>query len=281
MDLDLQLSQMKPRTKGLVFDLVSEAGFDVTDWLKSASQPSKAKANPKYCYEWSFVQPETVVIFNLWHDIMKPHDGYIVYQENFRANAEHHRANGGKQQWITRGEKLDRDVSVAANGGLPVRVIVLDGDRRNTEDPNSESSKVRFRELDPEPWHVLKYDRTNGDFILARGKPKNQFVDQFDVGLPDQADRVSATVNRFVRKAEVRQAALSRAAGHCELCGEAGFVMESGAIYLETHHIIPLCEGGSDDIRNVAAVCPNDHKRAHFAANRSTIRDKLLLVAND
>jgi 5-methylcytosine-specific restriction protein A len=33
---------------------------------------------------------------------------------------------------------------------------------------------------------------------------------------------------------------------------------------LETHHIIPLSEEGEDIEENVIALCPNDHRRAHF-----------------
>lgn len=189
MNLADELADLKPRTKKLVFDLVEEAGFDVTDWRASATNPAKAKANPKYCYEWSFVESGKVVIFNLWHDIMKVLDGEIVYQENFRANAAFHRANGGKSQWSTRGDKLDAAVDIAARNKLPIRVIILDGDRRNTEDPNSESSRVSFRELDPSEWYVREYNPSDGAFILARGRGRTTFADQFDTADQQIVDR--------------------------------------------------------------------------------------------
>ncbi len=52
--------------------------------------------------------------------------------------------------------------------------------------------------------------------------------------------------------------------------------MESGSLYLETHHVIPLGEGGPDDDANVVALCANDHRRAHFSEERAAIRKKLL-----
>ncbi|MFT2675409.1 HNH endonuclease, partial [Escherichia coli] len=63
--------------------------------------------------------------------------------------------------------------------------------------------------------------------------------------------------------------------GRCELCGVAGFATEAG-IYLETHHVIPLAENGPDHPSNVVALCANDHRRAHFAAERQAIREQLL-----
>lgn len=52
--------------------------------------------------------------------------------------------------------------------------------------------------------------------------------------------------------------------------------MSGGAIYLETHHVVPLSEGGTDLVTNVAALCPNDHKRAHFGSDANFIRAALL-----
>ena len=54
--------------------------------------------------------------------------------------------------------------------------------------------------------------------------------------------------------------------------------MTTGALYLETHHIVPLSEGGPDHLSNVVAVCPNDHRRAHFGRDRDEIARRLAAV---
>lgn len=46
-------------------------------------------------------------------------------------------------------------------------------------------------------------------------------------------------------------------------------------IYLETHHVQPLSEGGTDSEDNVAALCPNDHRKAHYSAEAAEIREHL------
>lgn len=61
-----------------MFNLVEEAGFDVSDWIASSNDARGPKANPKYCYEWSFVQPGRIIILNLWFDQMDEEDGLIV-----------------------------------------------------------------------------------------------------------------------------------------------------------------------------------------------------------
>jgi 5-methylcytosine-specific restriction protein A len=78
------------------------------------------------------------------------------------------------------------------------------------------------------------------------------------------------------RDREVRRQVLARAAGLCEFCGEAGFLTHGGAIYLETHHVIPLSEGGADRVDNVVALCPNDHRKAHHSKDRHEIRQALV-----
>jgi 5-methylcytosine-specific restriction protein A len=76
----------------------------------------------------------------------------------------------------------------------------------------------------------------------------------------------------------VRDAALCRAKGRCELCKQPGFRMVGGEIYLETHHVIPLSDNGADHVRNVVAVCPNDHREAHHGERREEIRSRLLVM---
>lgn len=56
--------------------------------------------------------------------------------------------------------------------------------------------------------------------------------------------------------------AIQRSKGICESCEEeAPFTTKNGKPYLEVHHLLPISKGGSDHPKNVAAVCPNCHRR--------------------
>jgi 5-methylcytosine-specific restriction protein A len=67
------------------------------------------------------------------------------------------------------------------------------------------------------------------------------------------------------RSTAVRDYVLARAGGHCEACNRpAPFRTAAGRLYLETHHIRRLSDGGPDDLEWVVALCPNCHRRAHF-----------------
>ncbi len=56
-------------------------------------------------------------------------------------------------------------------------------------------------------------------------------------------------------------------------------MMPNGSIYLETHHVTSLAEGGSDSESNVVALYPNHHREAHFGINRMEMRDSLSKLA--
>lgn len=92
---------------------------------------------------------------------------------------------------------------------------------------------------------------------------------------PAQTKAASAT-NLYVRSRDVRDYVLARADGTCEGCGEAApFQTASGRPYLEAHHIRRLSDGGPDDPKFVAGVCPNCHRRAHYAEDQVTFNSEL------
>jgi 5-methylcytosine-specific restriction protein A len=78
------------------------------------------------------------------------------------------------------------------------------------------------------------------------------------------------------RSGLVKRYALLRAAGKCEACGSVPpFVDDAGNGFLEVHHICRLADEGIDAPENVAAVCPNCHRRAHHSADRLAFQRRL------
>lgn len=272
------LQDIKPTERHRVMDLVQEAGVDVSDWanFREGARPDRAASNPRYCYEWAFIEPGKVVVLNLWHVEMQQQDGAIFHSANIRRFGVDMGAMG-RPNLEMRAARLDLALQTAVRARLPVRVIVLDGDIRDAENPESEASRVQNRFLDPEPWSVTSYDWITGDSTLTRGIKPERFVDQFNIPEMCQPERRHSFVGEaFYRNSEVRRQALERAEGKCEYCEQSGFVMEDGRIYLESHHVIPLSEGGADSILNVAALCPNHHREAHYGKTRMTIRKTLI-----
>ena len=69
---------------------------------------------------------------------------------------------------------------------------------------------------------------------------------------------------------------MKRAEGMCELCGKVGFLKADGTRYLESHHVIALAEDGEDRLTNVIALCPNDHREAHFGERSTEIERQMI-----
>lgn len=102
----------------------------------------------------------------------------------------------------------------------------------------------------------------------------------------DEAPPVSAGPRVGTRSVHYRSEAVKvyvqrRAAGRCEGCGElAPFKTPEGRPYLEPHHTRRLTDGGPDSRAWVVAVCPNCHRRAHYASDAEKFNAGLKELAN-
>lgn len=274
-----QLADLKPTKKARIIDLVEEAGLDVSDWANFSRGAKWAGANPKYCYEWSFVEPGRLVVLNLWHKALRESSGRVSWSGNPREWFLDPSLRSAKSVWRRRAESFDRALQEASTTTLPLRVIVNDGEMRASNDPNAQASVVQRRLLDPLPWSVTSYDPKSGQCRLIRGESPRGNADQFDLSAGSdgpETRRVDVASSIFVRDPALRAAALMRANGRCEYCLRPGFTTIDGRVFLETHHVIPLSEGGPDSAANVAAVCANHHREAHFGARAEVIRRVLL-----
>ena len=234
-----------------------------------------------------------------------------------RAKDDPWRDRKPKPVWEKRARSMDLAIQLAVRKQLPIRVIVCEGEMRDVAAGDERASQVKRRMLDPVPWRVEHYDLETGRTTLRRGSlpvgptfdsvaapalsaresavppepgasvpsagaaphVKLAFADQFDdvgEGAPNRRDAGGSV---FARSPAVRAAALRRAGGVCQLCGQRGFMTLAGQIYLETHHVKPLSAGGLDKLTNVVALCATDHRRAHFDVNNEQLRSKLLQIA--
>ena len=272
---------LKPTSKNRVMDLVESAGVDVSEWGRFARGAKWAATNPKYCYEWSFIQPSKVVVLNFWHTNIQEHDNIVYVAINMRKEAQRLDQMRAKPLWVKRAFRMDEAIMTAFKDQLVLRVVVNEGEMRDAWNPNAKASVVKRRLLDPVPWHVSSYDLSTGSAVLLRGEAVIAATDQFDLDSTETPapEQVMISGKIFLRNSSVRAAALARSKGHCEFCGQPGFITSNGQAFLETHHIIPLSEGGSDVITNVAALCANHHREAHHGVRAELIRSHLLALA--
>ncbi len=300
-DRDAQvLESLRPHQHGNIMDLVAEAGIDVAPWgmRKDGSAVNNPRTNQTYCYEWAFGGDGQPTALCVWHRSLVFSQDLVLYEDSMRQYAlkldrvaidrsAPSDARSRARAQATRARNFDLLLQHAYRKSEPVRVIILEGKPRSQPDPGWDTSKVRYRALDSEVWYVHSYSDGNGSCRLVRKVPSDRmltnddmppmqpiFVDQFS--LPESAGKRESAGFAFVRSPEVRRAVLGRAAGVCECCAALGFKMDKGEIFLETHHVVLLSENGPDMEWNVIALCPNDHRRAHFAEGRAALRNQFI-----
>jgi hypothetical protein len=125
------------------------------------------------------------------------------------------------------------------------------------------------------PTHIhSEVDRSGHAYEYVRvGYPQPPAPKSFDelraLAYAAATDQVPATHSEAWRRERseiIGEYALLRSSGECEGCQKpAPFLRRNGKPYLEIHHIIALADGGSDHPSNVAAVCPNCHRRVTHA----------------
>lgn len=116
-------------------------------------------------------------------------------------------------------------------------------------------------------------------YLESSTQNSNEVLKELEEKLTESENTVytkSVVLNQFIRSEQIREYAKIRANGICELCNiDAPFKDKYGKPYLESHHIIYLSKGGQDSIHNVAALCPNCHRKIHNLNLESDI-EKLL-----
>ncbi|NEU11559.1 hypothetical protein G3T14_05385 [Methylobacterium sp. BTF04] len=268
------LDDIKPQTKRLVIDLLTEAGIDTSHW--SDYKGKNASQHPNY-YNWSFEKPDELVIVSIWHSDLELEGDKVVHRKNIRIR-DGRNGGKGKVQWKVRAEAFDGHIQKAFTSGLPVRAILCEGNRREIEELEPISSKVSFRELDPEPWAVSYYNFETGDCVITRGELPTAEIDHDQ---PEFSGFEGELRRRFVlhrrREAQLRRKKLLAATyennGHliCEVprCG-FDFKARYGAIgegFAHVHHLVPLAKsdpkGRNTSLKDLAIVCANCHAMIH------------------
>lgn len=225
--------------------------------------------------DWVHVDGDATAVV-LWHSDMRVGaDGLLAVGMNMRAFCRQLVRLKIQDDRTTlrrlNAQAVDAALKRAADRAMPVSAIIVSGSIQSIADPvGDDLSRITHRELDSIKWYI-DYDDDTGHAVLTRGEPRRRFVDQHSFTEANLADRV-----QLERREAVRSYVRYRAAGRCEHCGIEGIVTADG-IYLETHHVVPLSEGGLDETWNVVALCANDHRRVHVGLDRDDLRAALLL----
>jgi 5-methylcytosine-specific restriction protein A len=225
-----------------------------------------------------------------------------------RAGYQDGKNEDGSWSYVGQGSKGDQDPNQFSNSLLTnqQRSVLL----FSTKEPNSKEAKQRgnhkktykfegiFEVLSSELIYPTEGTRSGDQLVAYNLIPSNNIFNDFEVeaavplkhgaNLADLAKKIKdgqktnqprkrLTVQEYrERSLLVKTYALLRANGICELCQKpAPFVSDAGIPFLEVHHIFRLADDGPDDPENVAALCPNCHREAHFGINKEALKMKL------
>jgi 5-methylcytosine-specific restriction protein A len=312
--MGIALEDLRPTGKWMIIDCVQSAGIDVRAWgfRKKDGQPvTLPQSNGGYCYEWSFRSVDgRILLLCVWfEEIDVDSQGRVYFVGNLRAYADtlirqlekdpKNRSRTIKDPRINRAQHFSSTVQLAHMNSTSVRVVIVSGPVREPDDIDAENDRAVGRYLDEESWRVESYDVDTGAFLLVRGDNRQLSVgdgtdtaDMVDSAAEtgDVVDDGKIIVDQFhaevrpvaytykgeqkYRDPRVRSLVLARSKGLCELTSVPGFKMANGGVYLETHHIVPLSEGGPDTVENVIALSADAHRRAHHAVGRDELRQQ-------
>lgn len=230
------LEDLRPGTQETIFDLLQVVGISTDAWLTKADGHSvtRVKANPSFCYNWSFGSPREGYALCIWHSPLEIHGGRIVFNENLRDLADRLQADGRestndearKRRASTqsaRARAFDDALNVSYARGIPVSVILTEGDRLAREKLGEGSSHVQFRALDPIKWYVHEYDEETGKTLLVRGvKPagvaqEGAAAESEEIGAPDDIQNRAIKIRRG--QAQFREKLLAAYGRKCAVTG--------------------------------------------------------------
>lgn len=289
--MDAVLKALYPTKTENVIDVVDACGHDITPWgfNQDGSVVKQPSTNTSRVHSWAFEYPGQLSVVFLWHKNLRVTDLGITYTINPSEEYHRYREQGATQ----RAKSADglRGVLLQAHlNKQNLRVAIVAPDPRKSQD---DTHSVKYRQLDDELWHVARFDQSTMEFDIVRGPRKIEgslekpvlpapTEETYSVGVVDQfigsnrPDTYEVNGKVCRRDPKVRQAVMLRSNGVCEHCGQQGFLTINDEYYLESHHVIPLNEGGPDLESNVMALCPADHRKAHFGMERDNLRELLL-----
>jgi 5-methylcytosine-specific restriction protein A len=295
----MTLAGLKPTGKELVRDVAQKMGISIVGWGDNDRHRNS---------QWCFGTAAGPNLGFAWWKRMKTDSNGNIYFLNDAGDWAIKCRRKGKTQAATKAESFDNLINACYYQQKPLRVAIVDG--RTDPDDDDAHEKADKRELDTVPWYPHHKDPETGFIVVMRGVPqpadfdpneeyvasafpttKNPDPAQPSVNtaspveppappeLPKPPQQATITTTAYSRDSDVVRRVKERVAnGRCECCGKQGFLTARGGYYLEVHHVIPLeCEG-PDEEWNALAICPDEHKQAHYGADRKELRDKMILI---
>jgi len=268
------IEELRPTEKQTVMSLLQKAGVDVSGWYETKGAPA---ANPKFCYNWTFLEPGELVVFSLWHRALRAEGNDVICKLGPRKPTE--LAPNKESIWKRRSDQMVGNLRWAFEQKIPLMALVSDGKELDVNDENPKASSVKLRKLDDTPWAVVEYNYETRTARLVRGAAP---VDSTSLPVDPSALRWEGEERqRYVRhrrrEDRARRAKIAETIAKnggrllCEVVN-CGFDFharygEIGEGFADVHHLELLHktpkDGRAIDLSRLAVVCANCHRMIH------------------
>lgn len=111
-----------------------------------------------------------------------------------------------------------------------------------------------------------EFYRKQRDGYLKAKKLSTEELEKRIKNAKPNAEKVYVLTVRYNRNPYLAEYVKRRANGICQVCKQPApfYSKQFGEPFLESHHINPLANGGSDTLDNLIALCPNCHREKHY-----------------
>lgn len=203
MSIDQILDSLHPRNKENIYDLVAQTGISMNPWhlTNNGIQLKNAKSNPNYCFNWSFGSQNEKYALCIWYNSLQIKNNQIIFRENLRAlyselkllsrSSSDRETKSRALKQSLRAKEFDDAIKDSYARGIPMSIIINEGDQQDRAELGEKSSKVKRRSLDFAKWYVHEYSDTTGESLIVRGVKSHGVTDEIDkaieedVGPPD------------------------------------------------------------------------------------------------
>ncbi|MFV8598103.1 HNH endonuclease [Ralstonia pseudosolanacearum] len=230
------LEDLLPLRHELIYDILPRVQISVEGWhtTKTGRPVKNFKANPRFCYNWSFGSTKEGYAVCFWHENLQGFShGGVFSDTNYRRGAEERRQRAEaltvsdleRSRLIAqaeRGESMDEAIKNTFHQRKPLHVIICSRRTPGDLQASNGTSGVKYRELDSVTWRVEAYDDTTGACRIVRDLANTKDV---QAGENDRSVGAEERVARYM-EVEIRQeqpafrkAVFAAYSGRCAISG--------------------------------------------------------------
>jgi len=192
-------------------------------------------ANPSWKYFWRIKEIKRIKPFSLEELIAKTRRDKKSFYKDYRGEEMTHRVvvnilPEDEELFNSFTEIIDSQAGDTLEEDIFNKMVLMEEKELKSKKIEPEDNLSKIKKISENNLQKIKRKRESKSVVYTRD--------------PELAARIKLLYNN-----------------KCQVCGETFIIPGSQDYYSESHHIIPLREGGGDTFNNIIIVCPTCHKK--------------------